>query len=91
RMWLEAHEHAYVLAVSGKEYVWLGWLRIPVIPALARFWCSWVGALRTQTPRHQGRRGYGLSPRVSCCASAPGCKAHAPPAARPVDYAAAAS
>ena len=24
RMWLEAQEHAYVLAVSGKEYVWLG-------------------------------------------------------------------
>ena len=25
RMWLEAQPHAYVLAVSGKEYVWLGW------------------------------------------------------------------
>jgi SRSO17 transposase len=25
RMWLEAHERAYVLALSGKEYVWLGW------------------------------------------------------------------
>jgi SRSO17 transposase len=24
RMWLEAQEHAYVLAVSGQEYVWLG-------------------------------------------------------------------
>lgn len=24
RMWLEAQERAYVLAVSGKEYVWLG-------------------------------------------------------------------
>jgi SRSO17 transposase len=25
RMWLEDHPQAYVLAVSGKEYVWLGW------------------------------------------------------------------
>jgi SRSO17 transposase len=25
RMWLEAQPQAYVLAVSGKEYVWLGW------------------------------------------------------------------
>ncbi len=25
RMWLEEDQHAYVLAVSGKEYVWLGW------------------------------------------------------------------
>jgi SRSO17 transposase len=24
RRWLEAHERAYVLAVSGKAYVWLG-------------------------------------------------------------------
>jgi SRSO17 transposase len=25
RMWLEAQERAYVLTLSGKEYVWLGW------------------------------------------------------------------
>ena len=25
RMWLEEHAQAYVLAVSGKEYIWLGW------------------------------------------------------------------
>jgi SRSO17 transposase len=25
RMWLEAQPHAYVLAVSGKEYVWVDW------------------------------------------------------------------
>jgi SRSO17 transposase len=25
RMWLEGHPQAYVLAVSGKEYVWLNW------------------------------------------------------------------
>jgi hypothetical protein len=24
-MWIEAQERAYVLAISGKEYVWLGW------------------------------------------------------------------
>jgi hypothetical protein len=24
-MWLEGHPQAYVLAVSGKEYVWLDW------------------------------------------------------------------
>jgi SRSO17 transposase len=25
RLWLEAREQAYVLGVSGKEYVWIGW------------------------------------------------------------------
>jgi SRSO17 transposase len=25
RRWFEAHERAYVLAVSGQEYVWRGW------------------------------------------------------------------
>lgn len=25
RLWLEEREQAYVMAVSGKEYVWLGW------------------------------------------------------------------
>src|SRR5919199_4039567 len=25
RLWLEEHEQAYVLAVSGKDYVWSGW------------------------------------------------------------------
>jgi SRSO17 transposase len=25
RVWLESQDQAYVLAVSGKEYVWLGW------------------------------------------------------------------
>jgi SRSO17 transposase len=35
RLWLEAHEHAYVLAVSGKEYVWLGWQQRQVKTILA--------------------------------------------------------
>jgi SRSO17 transposase len=35
RMWLEAHPHAYVLAVSGKEYVWLDWHQRQVKTVLA--------------------------------------------------------
>jgi SRSO17 transposase len=35
RMWLEAQPPAYVLAVSGTEYVWLGWRQRPVKTILA--------------------------------------------------------
>jgi SRSO17 transposase len=35
RLWLEEHDHAYVLAVSGKEYVWLGWRQQQVKMVLA--------------------------------------------------------
>jgi SRSO17 transposase len=35
RMWLEAQERAYVVAVSGKEYVWLGWQQRQVKTILA--------------------------------------------------------
>jgi SRSO17 transposase len=35
RMWLEAQERAYALAVSGKEYVWLGWQQRQVKTVLA--------------------------------------------------------
>src|SRR5499426_2343056 len=35
RIWLEEYEHAYVLAVSGKEYVWLGWQQRQVKTVLA--------------------------------------------------------
>jgi SRSO17 transposase len=35
RMWLEAQAQAYVLAVSGKEYVWLGWQQHQVKTVLA--------------------------------------------------------
>ena len=34
-MWVEAQERAYVLAVSGKEYVWLGWRHQQVKTILA--------------------------------------------------------
>jgi SRSO17 transposase len=35
RMWLEGQAQAYVLAVSGKEYVWLGWQQRQVKTILA--------------------------------------------------------
>jgi SRSO17 transposase len=35
RMWLESHPQAYVLAVSGQEYVWLGWQQRQVNTLLA--------------------------------------------------------
>src|ERR687886_295375 len=35
RLWLEEHEQAYVLAVSGKDYVWIGWRQHPVKTLLA--------------------------------------------------------
>jgi SRSO17 transposase len=35
RMWLEARPQAYVLAVSGKEYVWVGWQQRQVKTLLA--------------------------------------------------------
>src|SRR5262247_2822350 len=35
RLWLEAQERAYVLAVSGKEYVWQGWQQRQVKTVLA--------------------------------------------------------
>jgi SRSO17 transposase len=35
RLWLEGQERAYVLAVSGKEYVWLGWQQRQVKTVLA--------------------------------------------------------
>ena len=35
RRWLEEHEQAYVLAVSGKDYVWIGWRQHQVKTLLA--------------------------------------------------------
>ncbi len=35
RRWLEEHEQAYVLAVSGKDYVWSGWRQVQVKTLLA--------------------------------------------------------
>jgi SRSO17 transposase len=36
RLWLEEHAQAYVLAVSGKEYVWMGWRQHQVKTLLAK-------------------------------------------------------
>jgi SRSO17 transposase len=36
RLWLEAQERAYVLAVPGTEYVWLGWQQRQVKTIFAR-------------------------------------------------------
>src|SRR5918912_425640 len=45
RMWLESCPQAYVLAVSGKEYVWLGWQQRQVNTLLgalpAGSWTGW--------------------------------------------------
>lgn len=35
RLWLEEQDHAYVLAVSGKDYVWIGWRQHQVKTLLA--------------------------------------------------------
>ncbi len=35
RLWLEGREQAYVLAVSGKDYVWVGWRQYQVKTLLA--------------------------------------------------------
>lgn len=36
RIWLEEQEQAYVLAVSGKDYVWIGWRQHQVKTLLAK-------------------------------------------------------
>jgi SRSO17 transposase len=36
RIWLEEQEHAYVLAVSRKDYVWIGWRQRQVKTLLAK-------------------------------------------------------
>jgi SRSO17 transposase len=55
RLWLEAHEHAYVLAVSGKEYVWLGWQQRQVKTVLAALpvegWTRHSAGAGTKGPR----------------------------------------
>jgi SRSO17 transposase len=55
RMWLEAHERAYVLAVSGKEYVWLGWRQRQVKTLLAALptddWTRHSAGAGTKGPR----------------------------------------
>lgn len=55
RMWVEAQERAYVLAVSGKEYVWLGWQQQQVktiLPALpAEGWTRHSAGVGAKGPR----------------------------------------
>jgi SRSO17 transposase len=36
RVWLEAQDQAYVLAVSGKDYVWIGWRQYQVKTLVAK-------------------------------------------------------
>jgi SRSO17 transposase len=55
RIWLEAHERAYVLAVSGKEYVWLGWRQRQVKTILAALpaddWTRHSAGAGSKSPR----------------------------------------
>jgi SRSO17 transposase len=55
RIWLEAHERAYVLAVSGKEYVWPGWRQRQVKTILAALpaddWTRHSAGAGTKGPR----------------------------------------
>jgi len=55
RMWLEAHERAYVLAVSGQEDVWLGWRQRQVQTILAALpaddWARHSAGAGAQGPR----------------------------------------
>jgi SRSO17 transposase len=55
RMWLEAQDQAYVLAVSGKAYVWLDWHQRQVKTGLAAWpaegWTRCRAGAGTQGPR----------------------------------------
>ena len=55
RMWLEEHAHAHVLAVSGKEYVWLAGRHQPVKAILATLaaegWCRLSAGDGAKGPR----------------------------------------
>jgi SRSO17 transposase len=55
RLWLEEHEQAYVLAVSGKEYVWMGWRQQQVKTLLAQLpeagWVRLSAGAGTKGPR----------------------------------------
>jgi SRSO17 transposase len=53
RMWLEAQARAYVLAVSGKEYVWLGWQQRQGKTVLA----AWPGDDWTRHSAGAGAKG----------------------------------
>jgi SRSO17 transposase len=55
RLWLESQEQAYVLAVSGKEYVWLSWQQRQVKTVLATLpaagWTRCSAGAGTKGPR----------------------------------------
>lgn len=55
RLWLEAQDQAYVLAVSGKEYVWLDWQQRQVKTVLAALpaegWTRCSAGAGTKGPR----------------------------------------
>jgi SRSO17 transposase len=55
RMWLEAQPQAYVVAVSGKEYVWLSWRQRQVKTVLAALpkdgWIRLSAGAGTKGPR----------------------------------------
>jgi SRSO17 transposase len=55
RMWLESQERAYVVAVSGKEYVWPGWQQRQVKTVLAALpaegWTRCSAGAGTKGPR----------------------------------------
>ena len=55
RLWWEEHDPAYGLAVSGQEYVWLGWRQQPVTTVLATLpaegWTRCSAGAGAQGPR----------------------------------------
>ena len=68
RMWLEAQPQAYVLAVSGKEYVWLGWQQRQIKTILAALseagWARCSAGDGAKGPRWYGWRWLPLADPV---------------------------
>jgi SRSO17 transposase len=66
RLWLEAQPHAYVLAVSGKEYVWLGGQQRQVKTVLAALpadgWTRLSAGAGAKGPRWYDWRWLPLAP-----------------------------
>jgi SRSO17 transposase len=66
RLWLEAHARTYVLAVSGKEYVWLGWQQRQVKTILAHLpavgWLRQSAGAGAKGPRWYDWRWLPLAP-----------------------------
>jgi len=68
RMWLEVQPQAYVLAVSGQEYVWLGWRQRQVKTILATLpeegWMRCSAGDGTKGPRWYNWRSLPLADPV---------------------------